>query len=57
MGKKRTGGELAAPIVADFMRLALQGQAATPFRVPRAIELIPINANSASAGVSSATRK
>jgi penicillin-binding protein 1A len=44
MGKKRTGGELAAPIVADFMRLALRDQPATPFRVPRAIELIPINA-------------
>jgi penicillin-binding protein 1A len=44
MGKKRTGGELAAPIVADFMRLALNGQPATPFRVPRAIELMPINA-------------
>jgi penicillin-binding protein 1A len=46
MGKKRTGGELAAPIVADFMRLALREQPATPFRVPRAIELIPIDANS-----------
>jgi penicillin-binding protein 1A len=45
MGKGRTGGELAAPIVADFMRLALREQPATPFRVPRAIELIPINAN------------
>ena len=44
MGKKRTGGELAAPIVADFMRLALRDQPATPFRVPRAIELIPIDA-------------
>ncbi len=43
MGKKRTGGELAAPIVADFMKLALSGKAAIPFRVPRAIELIPIN--------------
>ena len=46
MGAKRTGGELAAPIVADFMRLALREQPATPFRVPRAIELIPINASS-----------
>ena len=45
MGKKRTGGELAAPVVADFMRLALREQPATPFRVPRAIELIPIDAN------------
>ncbi len=46
MGKKRTGGELAAPIVADFMKLALKDKAAIPFRVPRAIELIPINAAS-----------
>jgi penicillin-binding protein 1A len=44
MGKKRTGGELAAPIVADFMKLALKDQSAIPFHVPRAIELIPINA-------------
>jgi penicillin-binding protein 1A len=44
MGKHRTGGELAAPIVADFMKVALKGKPATPFRVPRAIELIPINA-------------
>jgi penicillin-binding protein 1A len=44
MGDKRTGGELAAPIVADFMKTVLQTKAAAPFRVPRAIELIPINA-------------
>jgi penicillin-binding protein 1A len=41
MGKGRTGGELAAPIVADFMRLALREQPATPFRVPRAIAIVP----------------
>jgi penicillin-binding protein 1A len=46
MGKKRTGGELAAPIVADFMKMALKDKAAVPFHVPRAIELIPINATS-----------
>ena len=46
MGAHRTGGELAAPIVADFMQLALKDKAAIPFRVPRAIELIPINATS-----------
>ena len=46
MGAHRTGGELAAPIVADFMLLALKDKAAVPFRVPRAIELIPINAAS-----------
>ncbi len=46
MGKGRTGGELAAPIVADFMQLALRDKPATPFRVPRAIELMPIDAKS-----------
>jgi penicillin-binding protein 1A len=51
MGKGRTGGELAAPIVADFMRLALRDKAAIPFRVPRAIELIPIHVNTGKRGV------
>jgi len=46
MGKGRTGGELVAPIVADFMKMALKDEPATPFRVPRAIELIPIDAKS-----------
>ncbi len=46
MGRGRTGGELTAPLVADFMRLALRDKPATPFRVPRAIELIPIDAKS-----------
>ncbi|MCA0432556.1 MAG: penicillin-binding protein 1A [Proteobacteria bacterium] len=51
MGKKRTGGELAAPIVADFMKQALEGKAAAPFHVPRAIELIPINAVNGKRGI------
>ncbi|MBG1231906.1 penicillin-binding protein 1A [Aestuariivirga litoralis] len=51
MGTGRTGGELAAPVVADFMTLALRGKAAVPFRVPRGIELIPISVNSGRRGV------
>ena len=51
MGKGRTGGELAAPIVADFMKLALKDKAAVPFRVPRAIELIPIHVNTGKRGI------
>jgi penicillin-binding protein 1A len=51
MGKKRTGGELAAPIVADFMKLALRGKVAVPFRVPRAIELMPIDAKTGTRAV------
>ncbi len=35
MGDKRTGGGLAAPIVTDFMQVALRDKAAIPFRVPR----------------------
>ena len=51
MGKGRTGGELAAPIVADFMKQALKDKAAIPFRVPRAIELIPIHVNTGKRGI------
>jgi penicillin-binding protein 1A len=51
MGKGRTGGEVAAPVVADFMRLALRDKAAIPFRVPRAIELIPIHVNTGKRGI------
>ncbi len=43
MGRNGTGGKLAAPIVANFMKMALKGKAATPFRVPAGIELIPID--------------
>ena len=38
-----TGGELAAPIAAAFMRNALRDKPATPFRVPAGIQLIPID--------------
>ena len=51
LGGKRTGGEVSAPIVADFMKMALQGKAAVPFRVPRGIELIPIHVNTGVRGV------
>ncbi len=43
MGRGATGGRLAAPIVADFMEMALKDKPATPFRVPPGINLIPIN--------------
>lgn len=45
MGKSASGGGLAAPIFADFMKLAMRGKPAIPFRVPRGIQLIPINPN------------
>ena len=43
MGKGSTGGALAAPIFADFMKMALKDEPATPFRVPAGVQLIPIN--------------
>ena len=43
MGRLATGGHLAAPIVAQFMKTALADKPATPFRVPPGIQLIPID--------------
>ena len=43
MGKKATGGGLAAPIFRDFMKMALADKPAIPFRVPPGIRLISIN--------------
>jgi penicillin-binding protein 1A len=43
MGRDATGGELASPIVADFLKLALKDKPATPFRVPSGVQLIPID--------------
>ncbi|MGF7160431.1 penicillin-binding protein 1A [Rhodoligotrophos appendicifer] len=43
MGKGSTGGEIAAPIFADFMKLALKDKPGIPFRVPSGVQLIPIN--------------
>ena len=50
MGKGETGGALAAPIVSDFMKLALKDVPATPFRVPAGVRLIPINPKSGKRG-------
>jgi penicillin-binding protein 1A len=41
-----TGGQLAAPIVRDFLKTALADKAPVPFRVPPGIKLIRINAHS-----------
>ncbi len=43
MGKDASGGHLAAPIVADFLRMALKGRPPVPFRTPPGIQLIPID--------------
>lgn len=43
MGKKSTGGQLAAPIFRDFVKLALKNKPAIPFRVPPGIQFVPVN--------------
>lgn len=44
LGRGATGGHLAAPIVADFMKVALADKPAVPFRVPAGIKLIRVDA-------------
>ncbi|MEZ5787718.1 MAG: penicillin-binding protein 1A [Xanthobacteraceae bacterium] len=44
IGRRATGGGLAAPIVRDFLKTALADKPAVPFRVPPGIKLIRIDA-------------
>jgi penicillin-binding protein 1A len=46
LGKGATGGVLAAPVVRDFMKVALADKPAVPFRVPAGIKLIRIDPKS-----------
>ena len=43
LGRGETGGQLAAPIVKDFMKVALADKPAVPFRVPPGIKLIRVD--------------
>jgi penicillin-binding protein 1A len=43
LGRGATGGHLAAPIVKDFMKVALADMPAVPFRVPPGIKLIRVD--------------
>ena len=43
LGRGATGGHLAAPIVKDFMKVALADRPAAPFRVPPGIKLIRVD--------------
>jgi penicillin-binding protein 1A len=45
LGRKGSGSTLAAPIVKDFLKLALAEKPATPFRQPVGIKLIRVDAN------------
>jgi len=44
LGATAQAGHTAAPIARDFMKLALAGKPATPFRVPAGIRLIRVDA-------------
>jgi penicillin-binding protein 1A len=44
IGRGATGGHLAAPVVADFLKIALKDKPAVPFRVPAGIKLIRVDA-------------
>ncbi|MCB4770339.1 penicillin-binding protein 1A [Ancylobacter sp. Lp-2] len=46
MGKGSTGGLISAPVVRDFMQVALADRPAVPFRVPPGMKLIRINPKS-----------
>ena len=46
LGRGMTGGVLAAPIVRDFMKVALADKPAVPFRVPPGIKLIRVDPKS-----------
>jgi penicillin-binding protein 1A len=44
LGRGETGGKLSAPVVKEFMKLALADRPAAPFRVPPGIKLIRVDA-------------
>lgn len=43
MGRGETGGHVAAPVFTEFMKMALAGKPAVPFRVPPGIKFVRIN--------------
>jgi penicillin-binding protein 1A len=43
MGHGETGGELAAPVFADFFKLALKDKPAIPFRTPQDLRMVMVN--------------
>jgi penicillin-binding protein 1A len=46
LGRGATGGRLSAPIVKDFMKVALADKASVPFRVPPGIKLVRVDLKS-----------
>jgi penicillin-binding protein 1A len=51
LGRGITGGGYAAPIVREFMKIALADRPAQPFRVPAGIKLIRINSRTGTRAV------
>ncbi|WP_153768878.1 penicillin-binding protein 1A [Labrenzia sp. CE80] len=43
MGRGATGGQVAAPIFTEFVKAALDAKPPVEFRVPKGLQLIPIN--------------
>ena len=43
MGKGMTGGHVAAPIFAHFMKAALADKRAVPFRIPPGVKLVRVS--------------
>ncbi len=43
MGKGQTGGKVAAPIFGDFVKMALEGKPAVPFRIPPGVKLVRVS--------------
>jgi penicillin-binding protein 1A len=46
LGRAAQGGHTAAPIVKEFMKLALADKPATPFKIPAGIRLVRVDAKS-----------
>ena len=46
LGNRETGSSVAVPIFKDFMEQALADQPKIPFRIPRGIQLVRVNATS-----------
>ena len=46
IGNRATGGGLAAPVIGEFLKVALADKPAVPFRVPAGIKLIRVDAKS-----------
>ncbi|WP_119678120.1 penicillin-binding protein 1A [Indioceanicola profundi] len=44
LGTRETGSSIAVPIFRDFMAAALEGQPATPFRMPPGLRLVRVDA-------------